>query len=181
MSWCLRQRARADTQPKVKLPVQTPVRSPPGAAIERFVSSLATSTNSLCRQNEHGPFISTASPETSNPLPLVVLATLIIASTWSLVPVDRHPAQSRVDVVSIDRLARYGLSIIDLAENLVRLIQIPSYHHHLGFIELDNHLAFLPDLFLLRRARAKQDRDDYQQFPKIQNHRPARLIPDDYS
>src|SRR5260370_36366494 len=84
MSCCLRQRARADTQPKVKLPVQTPVGSPPSAAIERFASSLATSTNSLCRQNEHGPFISTASPETSNPpLLLVVLATGIIASTWS--------------------------------------------------------------------------------------------------
>ncbi len=81
-----------------------------------------------------------------------------------LVPVDRHPAQSRIDVVSIDRLARYGLGVIDLAENLVRLIEIPSYHHHLGFIELDNHLAFLLDPFLLCRAPAKQDRDDYQRY-----------------
>ena len=77
MSCCLRQRARADTQLKVKLPVQTPVRSPLRAAIGRSASSsLETSINSLCRQNEHGPFISTASPETSNPpLLSVVLAT----------------------------------------------------------------------------------------------------------
>ena len=67
----------------------------------------------------------------------------------------RHPAQSRIDVVSIDRLAGHGLGVVDLAKNHVRLVEIPSYHHHLGFIELDNHLAFLLDLLLLCRAPAK--------------------------
>jgi hypothetical protein len=81
-----------------------------------------------------------------------------------LVPVGRHSAQFRVDVVSIDRLAGYGLSVTDLTEDLVRLIEIPSYRHNLGIIELDYSLAFLLDSLLLRRAPGKQDRDDYQ-FP----------------
>ena len=48
-----------------------------------------------------------------------------------LVPIDRHPAQSRIDVVSIDRLAGDRFGVVDLPENLVRLVEIPSYHHHL--------------------------------------------------